>query len=370
MLLPNEPSYFTPDQLDRLLVFCCQHGASDINFQTGEPVIIETEGTLKALTSRALSLQESSDLINYIYGPNATALLARGQDIDTSYLIKHSESQQSRYRVNATACYFDGYQGIQTTLRVISSEPPALTSLGIGKELLNKIKVPQGIVVVSGATGSGKSTLLAAMIADIAKRVDSHCKILTYESPIEYVYDKVVKQSAMVSQTEIPRYLPNFAAGVRNALRRKPGLILVGEARDQETIEAVIDAALTGHPVYTTVHSNGVADTLRRMVTSFSFAERDARLLDLLETTKVIIWQALVPAINGGRIALREYLEITPQVRDLLAGTPAEHLVAKLRSVISQFGCSIADDARTKYQQGLIEQAIYRRFSVEVSDAA
>ena len=248
ILLPNEPTYFTADHLDRMLVFAYEQGASDISIQSGETVFAEIEGCQHKITRRQLTLQESADLINHIYGPNATAMVFSGKDIDTNYRVKLSDQRAYRYRVNITACYFDGYEGLQVTLRVISSEPPALSTMELEPELLAHLKLPQGVLVVSGATGSGKSTLLASVVGELIRHPDANLKVLTYESPIEFVYDQVEKPSSIVSQTEIPRYLPSFAAGVRNALRRKPGLILVGEARDQETIEAVIDAALTGHP--------------------------------------------------------------------------------------------------------------------------
>lgn len=360
--LPNEPSYFIPTQLDRLLVHCHQQGASDITIQTGEQVLSEIEGCLYRMTERYLTQQECSDLINHIYGANATAMVYSGSDVDTHYRVRVSDQETYRFRVNITACMFDGYQGLQVTLRAISSQPPALSAMGLEAELYDKIKLPQGVMVVSGATGSGKSTLLASMVADLIQQPDSNLKVLTYESPIEYVYDNVDKPSASVSQTEIPRYLPSFAAGVRNALRRKPGLILVGEARDQETIEAVIDASLTGHPVYTTVHANGVADTLRRMVTIFPFDERDTRMFDLLEVTKIIIWQALVPTLEGKRTALREYLVITDEVRDCLLDTPVDKLVGKVRELLPIHGQSIAQAAKIKYEQGLITEKSYHRF--------
>jgi defect-in-organelle-trafficking protein DotB len=367
IIFPNEPAYFIPSQLDRLLVFAYKHNASDITIQSGEPVFTEIEGMQIKITQRRLSLQEVSDLINFIYGPNATAMIFSGTDIDTSYRVKLSEVEQYRFRVNITACYFDGYQGLQVTLRAISSEPLPLEMMNLPDELLQVLRIPQGVMVVSGATGSGKSTLLASIIGDLAKQPDSNLKILTYESPIEYVYDKIKKPSTIISQTEIPRYLPSFALGVRNALRRKPGLILVGEARDQETIEAVIDAALTGHPVYTTVHSNGVADTMRRMVTIFPFAERDGRLFDLLESVKVIVWQALVPMPNGKRTPLREYFIISSEARDALIDTRPEQLVSKIRSLLPKYGKSIAQDAEEKFKAGIISAEVRDRFTKDWS---
>jgi defect-in-organelle-trafficking protein DotB len=162
-------------------------------------------------------------------------------------------------------CYVDGHEGIQITIRTIPTAPPALSSLQLPQSIIDAIAPQEGVVYVTGATGSGKSTLLAAIIKELAENPDSNRKILTFESPIEFVYDSVEMPSAVVSQSEIPRHLPSFAAGVRNALRRKPRLILVGEARDTETINAVLEAALTGHPVYTTLHTNGVAETIRRL---------------------------------------------------------------------------------------------------------
>jgi defect-in-organelle-trafficking protein DotB len=362
ILFPGEPSYFIPSQLDRLLTFCYEKGASDITIQSGECVFAEIHGRQIRVTQRDLTLQEISDLIKHIYGANATAMIFSGTDIDTNYRVKLNSREEFRFRVNITPCYYDGYQGLQITLRTISSEPPSLESLKVEPAILENLSIPQGILVISGATGSGKSTLLASIIADLCRREDSNLKILTYESPIEYVYDKIKKPTAIVSQTEIPRNLPTFAAGVRNALRRKPGLILVGEARDQVTIEAVIDAALTGHPVFTTVHSNGVADTLRRMITIFPFEERDARMFDLVETVKVIVWQALVPTPDGKRTAVREYLVINNEVRDILVETPTEKIVSKVREILDTYGRSILTDVKEKYQKGLITEAAYKRF--------
>lgn len=361
--MPNEPSYFTPNQLDKLLVFCFQTGASDISIQSGERVFAEIDGMQVKVTRRAMTLQETSDLINHIYGSNATAMVFSGTDIDTNYRVKLSNEEIYRYRVNITACTFEGYQGIQVTLRTISPEPPALEMMKLEDELYDSLSIPQGILVVSGATGSGKSTLLASMIADLAGREDANLKVLTYESPIEYVYERVQKPSTIIAQTEIPRYLPTFAAGVRNALRRKPGLILVGEARDQETIEAVIDAALTGHPVFTTVHANGVADTMRRMVTIFPQAERETRMYDLIESVKVIIWQCLVPKKDGKRTALREFLIFNNEVRDALLAKDPSQIVSAVRDQIEKNGQTILQDAQAKFDEGLIDERVLARFS-------
>jgi defect-in-organelle-trafficking protein DotB len=167
--------------------------------------------------------------------------------------------------------------------------------------------------------------------------------------------------SAIVSQSEIPRHLPSFAAGVRNALRRKPRLILVGESRDPETIGASIEAALTGHPVYTTLHSNGVAETLRRLVNSFPAEEAKARMIDIIETIRVVIWQQLVPSAEGKRIALREFLVFNEKLRDILLDSKLENISANTRQMLKKYGQPMSVDAKRKFDAGLITQRVYKR---------
>ena len=208
---------------------------------------------------------------------------------------------------------------MQVTLRVIPSSPPYLKDMDLDPNLQKALVPTQGIVIVAGATGSGKSTLLAGIMLELLENENG--KILSYESPIEFVYDSVASERALMSQSEIPLHLPDFPRAVRNALRRKPEYILVGEARDKETISAVIDAALTGHTVYTTVHSNGVADTIRRMVASFPQDERYGRTVDLISMVRAIVWQMLVPTEDGGRYPVREWLIFSPEVREKLFNT-------------------------------------------------
>ena len=201
-----------------------------------------------------------------------------------------------------------------------------------------------------------KSTLLASIIKHIVMDPECHRKVLTYESPIEFVYDMLEMSSAIISQSEIPRHLPSFADGVRNALRRKPRLILVGEARDAETMGAVIEAALTGHPVYTTLHSNGVADSVRRLVGTFPAEERNGRTLDIIETMRLIIWQRLVPTVDGGRVALREYLTFDENIRDTLLDTSPDEVTAKTRILLKEEGHPMLLDAEDKFKQGIISK--------------
>ncbi|CEK11705.1 Dot/Icm type IV secretion system ATPase DotB [Legionella hackeliae] len=358
--MPDEPTRFTPVFMDKMLEHAESLSASDITIQTGEPIFAEVYGRLYKITNRRLSNTELGDLINSIYGPNATTQLLSGKDIDTHYEFRPNRGVRYRYRVNATSCLVEGHDAIQITLRTIPTTPPKLETMGLPENILEAIAPQEGIVFITGATGSGKSTLLASIIRELIEKEESHRKVLTYESPIEFVYDEIETVSAVVSQSEIPRHLPDFADGVRNALRRKPRLIMVGECRDAETISAALEAALTGHPVYTTLHTSGVAETMRRLVTSFAGEERLGRTIDILETIRLCIWQKLVPTVDGKRVALREYLVFDEEVRDtLLEGDPNE-VTSMTRKLVRQRGQLMTVDARSKFEEGLISERTYK----------
>lgn len=369
MLFPNEPLRITPDHLDRLLVFCAENETSDVTIQTNENIFAEIHGKLYKITKRALSQTEVSELLNSIYGANATTQILGGNDVDTHYEVRPNRMDRYRFRVNGTGCQTEGHLGIQITLRTIPSEPPPLSFLNLPPDMVKAIAPKDGVVYVTGATGSGKSTLLASIIRELCEDPESNRKILTYESPIEFVFDSIKKSSAIVSQSEIPRHLASFADGVRNALRRKPHAILVGEARDAETIAAVIEAALTGHPVYTTLHTNGVAETIRRLVGSFSIDERLGRTIDIIETLRLIIWQKLVPSLDGRRVALREYLVFDEKIRDHLLKTDPEKVTAATRELLKIYGQPMIKDATEKYEQGIISEREFNLLSASSKNA-
>ena len=359
-LYPQEPIRLTIDAVNEVLIHCVKLGASDVTFQTGEPIIAEIFGKLLKITRRRLSNTEVTDVLNEMYGPNATTMIMSGKDVDTHYEIRPTRSERYRFRINGTGCQVEGHDGIQITARTIPTDPPTLASMNLPQNIIDAITPEQGVVYVTGATGSGKSTLLASIIRSITEDANSNRKILTYEAPIEFVFDNVEKISSIVSQSEIPRHLPSFAAGVRNALRRKPRLILVGEARDPETISAVMEAAMTGHPVYTTLHSNGVAETIRRLVITFPAEERQGRTIDIIETVRLVISQRLVPTVDGKRVALREYLIFDEKVRDILLETDILNITNVVRKLVREHGRTMEADAHEKFTAGMITERQYR----------
>jgi defect-in-organelle-trafficking protein DotB len=361
-MMPDEPrDRIGPEDLDRLLAFLVQHDASDITIQTDEKIYAEIYGVLYQTTKRKISKNEVSFLLNSIYGANGTTQLSSGQDLDTYYEFRPSRVERYRFRVNATACLVEGYTGIQITMRSIPTTPPKLVDMELPQNIIDNIAPLEGAVYVTGATGSGKSTLLASIIRNFAEDPNCNRKILTYEAPIEFVYDSIEKTSCIVSQSEIPKHLPSFEAGIRNALRRKPRLILVGECRDKETIDALLEASLTGHPVYTTVHSNGVAETVRRLVNSFPEEERNSKILDLVETMRLVIWQRLVPTVDKKRTPLREYLVFDSEIRNKLSVMSPDEVSIETRRIVKERGQTMYHDALAKHKAGIIGDDVLKQ---------
>jgi defect-in-organelle-trafficking protein DotB len=356
---PTEPDRFKELDVDPFLTWCVKKGTSDISIQTDRPVYTDVHGTLYPATYRPIDPADMVVFLTKIYGPDATARLASGTDLDISYEIRPDRYSRIRFRVNITPILAKGRDAAQITMRVLPSEPPKLDDMKIEKMIVDNWAPRQGMVVITGPTGSGKSTLLAAGNRMLLERPFGCGKMLTYESPIEFTYDTIKSPRSLVSQSEIPRHLPNFAAGVRNALRRKPNIIMVGEARDRETISAAIEAAQTGHAVYTTTHTIGVAATVRRMVSSFEKDERSERAYALMETLRMIVTQALVPKKGGGRVGCREWMIFPDEVREKLLDMDFDDWTNEIQRMIPKYGQNMTKSATLLFEGNLIEKRWY-----------
>lgn len=356
---PDEPSRFTEELVDPLLLWCVKQGSSDITIQSDRPVYNEIHGKLYPGTYRNLDAADMAIMLTRIYGPEAQARLASARDLDISYEIRPDRYTRIRFRVNITAILSKGRDAAQITMRVLPSEPPTMEDLDIEEEVKEAWSPRQGIVIITGPTGSGKTTLLAAGNRMLLERPRGCGKMLTYESPIEYVYDSIHSPRSLVSQSEIPRHLPSFAHGVRNALRRKPEIILVGESRDRETINASIEAAQTGHAVYTTTHTIGVANTIQRLLSTFDMDEREERAIAIMETLRLIVTQALVPRIGGGRLGVREWMKFPDEVREKLMDMHFTKWPAELQRMINQYGQTMERSAEIVYEAGKIDRLHY-----------
>jgi len=364
-IMPDIPAHFTDEDIDRALIFAEKFGFSDMYIKTDMGVSIKVHGQLRLMVSRKLNYSEVNTIASKLYGAaNASAEVGQGRDIDTSYDLRVDRTKRYRYRVNVVGCLVRGAKGLQITIRSIPTDPPELKDLSVEKEIIDAFDPVQGLVVVSGATGSGKSTLLASFIRNILEDHSKSNVIVTYEAPIEFVYDNIDRGKSIVTQSEVGLNFQSFEQGIRNSLRRAPNIILVGEARDRETIEAAVLASMTGHLVYTTAHSRSVAETFRRMVIAFGAEERVSAQVDIIESSRLFIAQRLVLGVSGKRVALREYLIFDEEVRNHLLMIDPDRVAQETRKLVEEKGKSMYQDALIKHAQGLIDDQTLRMIKI------
>ena len=357
ILYPNEPTRFNANDIEDFIQWSTSVDTSDVTIQNEEEIFCEIHGRMKRVTKRKLSKAELMDIIGGIYkSDGAVSKLNGGEDVDLPWTVKVSRDKSLRFRVNMTAIFTNGHKGFSITIRTIKNRAPLLEDLKLPKDILDNISPKTGLVMIVGATGSGKSTLLASVLDWRMRDPDAHLKILTYEAPIEYVYDDVVKPSTIISQSEIGAHLPSFEAGVRNALRRKPSIILMGEMRDRETIGEGVTASMTGHLVYGTLHANGATDAVRRMVNVFPVEEKNARAQDILSSLRLIVAQMLIPSTDGKRVPIREYLVFTDEIKEMLLEAGVDNLNYMTKKALKESGRSFLDDAKEKFEEGLISE--------------
>ena len=357
---PAEPPRFHRRDVEKFFVWASEQGASDITIKTGDQIFLEIDGKMYRVTKHFLDHSEVMEMVVAMYGSEtAKAILAGNRDLDFPFQINPERDTKYRYRVNCVGITVNGGDGCEITARTIPGIPPPLSALGLEPEILANIAPKQGMIIITGGTGSGKSTLLAAIIRDLLEDPNGHRKIITFESPIEYVYDDVTRPTTSIAQTEVGKSLTSFVEGTRNALRRKPGIILLGEARDAETIGEAVTASMTGHLLYSTVHSNGFAETIRRMVNVFN-EEKNSRAVDIVTSLRMVISQRLVPATNGKRVALREFVVMNEEIVDFILEAGIDNLTASCRKVLKKYGQSFLQDATQKLKQGLISQKTWK----------
>jgi twitching motility protein PilT len=255
--------------------------------------------------------------------------------------------EQARFRVSV----FKQRGHVAMVLRQIPAKLLGFKELGTPEVLARLIMRPRGLILVTGPTGSGKTTTLAAMIDYINDTMDHH--IITIEDPIEF-YHKNKKST--VNQREIGVDVPSFAEAIRRGLRQDPDVILVGEMRDLETIEAAITAAETGHVVFGTLHTTGAQGTVNRIIDVFPTNQQEQIRTQLSTAIIGILSQTLLPRIGGGRVAAYEMLVVTPATANLIR----ENKTYRINSTIQtgqKLGMQLLDDHMFKlWRQGLVEK--------------
>lgn len=361
-ILPNIPARLTQKgDLERFLLHMSENDGSDLFLMSNLPAWLSIQGRKRPVTERKLSHSEIVSLMCEAYdSPNAQTELGRVKPLNFSYEFRTEDKSRLRYRVNAVSCKRNGENAITLTFRSIPTTPPTVEQLGIEKEIIDICdKNDQGMILVVGATGNGKSTTLAAIQRRLLEDPNANRNLVDIGAPIEFVFDDIHKPTSFVTPIEIGVNLTSFSDAVINAMRMAPQIIQIGECRDYETIEAAVEASKTGHAVYSTLHANSAPQTLRRMVAMFPNDMQSMAQLDIVESTKLIIAQRLLPTVDGKRCAIREYLPIDAQVRDML--WRSDNIGRTAVEALSRYGRSMAEDIENRFREGKISQSVYER---------
>ncbi len=329
-------------QIDRLLDTVIRQGASDLHLTVGRKPTLRLHGSLRNIDTKVLDSDDCVALMKAITPERAQQELQEEGSCDFGFAY----GTEARFRVGV----FRQRGDVAVALRLIPNKLLTFEEIGLPPICKEIIRRPRGLFIVTGPTGCGKTTSLATMVDYVNTNLDRH--IVTVEDPIEYYH---YHKASLVNQREVGADVPSFAEALRRVLRQDPDVILVGEMRDLETIEAAIRAAETGHLVFATLHTTGAAGTISRVIDAFPTNQQAQVRVQLSVALICVLSQVLIPRVDKpGRVAAYEFLVVTPAISNLIR----ENKTFRIDSAIQtgrKFGMQLLDDHLWNlYAKGII----------------
>lgn len=329
-------------RIDAFFKLMNDQGASDLHLMAGQQPAIRVRGEIERIKYKVL---DNNDLRSMIYEITPEDKIKRFEetgDIDLGYEIPGL----ARYRCN----FFMQRNGVAAVFRQIPNNIMSCEQLGLPAVISKLAGLPRGLVIVTGPTGSGKSTTLAAIIDEANRLRKDH--IIAIEDPIEFVHES---RGCIINQREIGVHTKSFSTALRGALREDPDIILVGEMRDLETMSLAIEAANTGHLVFTTLHTSSAMSTVDRIVEVFPAAQQAQIRSNLSDSIRAVISQVLFKRIDRkGRCPALEIMIATPAVRNLIREAKTHQLSSSMQTG-KKYGMQLLDDAiMSLYNRGWI----------------
>ena len=328
-----------------LLHLMVSEGGSDLHVRVGVPPAMRLHGILQKVEGPALTNETSEELMRSITSDDSIQEVREKGGADFAFAF----GELARFRVSV----FKEKGRFAMVLRQIPTTLLTFEQIGLPPSVKELLYKPRGMVLVTGPTGSGKSTTLASMIDIInIERDDAH--IITIEDPIEFYHNH---KNAIITQREIHVDVPSFGESLRRALRQDPDVILVGEMRDLETIEAAITAAETGHLVFGTLHTTGAAKTIDRVVNAFPTNQQNTIRIQLSTVLESVISQLLCPrADKPGRVAVFEIMNRTPSIAALIRDNKTYRINSDIQTGAKYGMVNLDSYLLEKYQAGLIAE--------------
>ena len=319
-------------QIDGFFKLMNDEGASDLHMVSGQQPLLRIRGDMERVEFKKMGNDELRAMLYEICPEEKIKLFEETGDIDFGYEIPGL----ARYRCN----FFQQKYGIGAVFREIPSEIMTVEQLGLPAVVGRLAHLPKGMVLVPGPTGSGKSTTLAAIVDEANKNRKDH--ILTIEDPIEFVHKS---QKCIVNHREVGTHTKSFSSALRGALREDPDIIMVGEMRDLETIALAMEAAMTGHLVFGTLHTINAMKTVDRIIEIFPANQQGQVRSTLADSLKAVVSQTLFKRVDiKGRCAALEILIATPAVRNLIREGKTFQILSSMQTG-KKFGMQTLDDA-------------------------
>lgn len=289
----------------QLLKFATDQGASDLHIVSGAQPALRVNGRIVRVKTDILSKEMTRKLCYSVLSDNQKAKFEEERELDFSFEVKN----MARFRAN----FFFQRGAVSGVFRKVPVTMPKFGDLSMPPAIGDLTLLPYGLVLVTGPTGSGKSTTIASLVDKINQESFGH--IVTLEDPIEFIHPH---KNCIVNQREVGADTASYADAMKYLLRQDPDVVLLGEMRDLETIEAALVTAETGHLVFATLHTNSAIATINRIVSVFPSEQQDRVRAQLSFTLQAVISQRLLPALGGGRVVATEFLLMTPGVRNLV----------------------------------------------------
>ena len=343
-------------KIESLLEECVRRNASDLHLQYGLPPILRIDGALIPIAgTRALSEDNLRNLIFATLDADQQKILLKDKEFDYSFAF----GDIARFRVNA----FHERGKLAAAFRLIPNKIKNINDLGMPSVVESFAEFPRGLVLITGPTGSGKSTTLAALVDKINREKAVH--IITIEDPIEFTHKS---ERSVIVQREVHYDTFSFAAALRSVLREDPDVVLIGEMRDLETIQAAITIAETGHLVFATLHTNSAAQSIDRMIDVFPSHQQPQVRTQLSNMLMAICAQRLVPAIAGGRVVAAEVMIANSAIRTLIRDGKTHQIDTAIQTGADQ-GMQTMDRTLAKLiQTGIISYDAAREFAVDINE--
>jgi twitching motility protein PilT len=328
--------------LPELLKTLVENSGSDLHITTQTPPQIRVHGHLQRLEGEPMTAAETKQLAYSVLTDSQKKRFEETLELDFSFGIKGI----ARFRCNM----FNQRGSVGAVYRVIPEKIKSFQELALPPVLANLAERPRGLVLVTGPTGSGKSTTLAAMIDKINK--ERHDHILTIEDPIEFVHQH---QSCLVNQREVHSDTQSFSNALRAALREDPDIVLIGEMRDLETVEAALKIAETGHLTFGTLHTNSAAQTINRIIDIFPSSQQGQIRTQLSLVLEGIVCQSLLPKIGGGRAVALEIMIPNSAIRNLIREDKIHQIYSAMQTGQEKLGMQTMNQSlATLYQKKLV----------------